>query len=113
MIRLFRHDGLEFLLNVDLIKIIDATPTTVITLISGEKIAVKNTLSDVMTKIRAYRQGIENECRDFEEYPRIEKPVKEAIENFDSVESSDPDPRVFTSPGTSGDGRPPLKNHRS
>ena len=64
MIRLFRQDGLEFMLNVDLIKDIAADPDTVITLLSGEKIPVKNTLIDIMTKIRAYRQGIEDENQD-------------------------------------------------
>ena len=64
MIRLFRQDGLEFMLNVNLIKDIAADPDTVITLLSGEKIPVKNTLTDIMTKIKAYRQGIEDENRD-------------------------------------------------
>ncbi len=64
MIRLFRHDGLELMLNVDMIKDITAGASTMITLINGEKIQVKNTLVDVLTKIRAYRQGIEAETRD-------------------------------------------------
>lgn len=64
MIRLFRQDGLEIMLNVDLIKDIAADPDTVITLLSGEKIPVKNTLTDIMTKIKAYRQGIEDENQD-------------------------------------------------
>jgi flagellar protein FlbD len=67
MIRLFRHDGLEFLLNVDLISQVEATPDTVITLLNGEKIKVKNTIADVMTKIKAYRLGIEEENRDLDE----------------------------------------------
>jgi flagellar protein FlbD len=66
MIRLFRQDGLELMLNVDLIKDIVADPDTVITLLNGEKIQVKNTLIDVLTKIRAYRQGIEDENREFD-----------------------------------------------
>jgi flagellar protein FlbD len=63
MIRLFRHDGMEFLLNVDLISQVESLPDTVITLLSGEKIKVKNNISDVITKIKAYRQGIEEENR--------------------------------------------------
>lgn len=69
MIRLFRHDSLEILLNVDLISRVESTPDTVITLINGEKIKVKNTNADVMTKIKAYRLGIEEENRDVEETP--------------------------------------------
>ena len=67
MIRLFRHDGLEFLLNIDLISQVESTPNTVITLLSGEKVKVKNTIADVITKIKAYRLGIEEENRDLDE----------------------------------------------
>ena len=61
MIRLFRHDGLELMLNVDLIKEIRDEVNPVITLTNGEEITVKNTLTDVLTKIRACRKGIEDE----------------------------------------------------
>ena len=67
MIRLFRHDGLEILLNVDWISQVDSTPDTVITLLGGEKIRVKNTIADVMTKIKANRLGIKEENRDLDE----------------------------------------------
>jgi len=58
------------MLNIDLIKDIADDPATVITLISGEKIQVKNTMTDVLTKIRAYRQGIADENREDETDPR-------------------------------------------
>jgi uncharacterized protein YlzI (FlbEa/FlbD family) len=67
MIRLFRQDGLEFMLNVDLIKEITDDPVTVITLLSGEKIQVKNTLTDVLTKIKACRMGKEDENRSMDD----------------------------------------------
>jgi flagellar protein FlbD len=73
MIRLFRQDGLEFMLNVDLIKDIATDPDTVITLINGEKIKVKNTLTDVLTKITAYRIGREEENRSMESNPLDEQ----------------------------------------
>lgn len=66
MIRLFRQDGLEFMLNIDLIKEITDDPSTVITLLSGEKIEVKNTLTDVLTKIKACRIGKEDENRNMD-----------------------------------------------
>lgn len=77
MIRLFRHDSLEILLNVDLISRVESTPDTVITLISGEKIKVKNTNADVMTKIKAYRLGIEEENQDLDETPANSKLSRE------------------------------------
>lgn len=66
MIRLFRHDGLELMLNVDLIKDIQAGVSTMITLTNGEQIMVKNSLTDVLTKIRACRKGTEDENREFD-----------------------------------------------
>ena len=69
MIRLYRYDGLEFMLNVDLISHVQAMPDTVITLLSGEKIKVKNTETDVITKIKACRLGIGEENRDPDEMP--------------------------------------------
>ena len=64
------------MLNVDLIKDIAADPATVITLLSGEKIQVKNTLSDVLTKIKAYRIGMEEENRNVEGMPPNERDKK-------------------------------------
>jgi len=57
MIRLIRNDGLEFLLNIDLIKSIESGVDTIITLNSGEKIRVKNSEKDIMQKIRTHRIG--------------------------------------------------------
>jgi flagellar protein FlbD len=79
MIRLYRHDGLEFLLNVDLIRQVESTPETVITLLSGEKIKVKNTFADVTTKITAARQGSYEENRDMEEDPEMNKRPRKFI----------------------------------
>ena len=76
MIRLFRQDGLEFMLNVDLIKDIAADPDTIITLLNGEKIQVKNTLSDVVTKIKAYRIGINEENRNVDDQESNERDKK-------------------------------------
>jgi|WetSurMetagenome_2_1015567.scaffolds.fasta_scaffold441447_2 uncharacterized protein YlzI (FlbEa/FlbD family) len=64
MIRLYRLDGVEFLLNVDLISKVESAPATVITLLSGEKIEVKNSEADVVTKIKAARHGRYEENRD-------------------------------------------------
>ncbi|HUU05643.1 MAG TPA: flagellar FlbD family protein [Patescibacteria group bacterium] len=76
MIRLFRRDGLEFMLNVDLIKDIAADPDTIITLLSGEKIQIKNSLSDVLTKIKACRIGIEEENRNIDDQEFNERDKK-------------------------------------
>lgn len=59
MIRLIRNDGIEILLNIDMIKTIEKNQETVITLINGEKIVVKNAIGDITEKMRAYKIGIE------------------------------------------------------
>jgi len=76
MIRLYRYDGLEFLLNVDLISEVNTMPDTVITLLSGEKIKVKNSEADVITKIKANRLGIEEENRDLDEKDPNSRPSR-------------------------------------
>jgi uncharacterized protein YlzI (FlbEa/FlbD family) len=48
---------MEILLNVCLIKSIEETSNTVITLSTGDCIRVKNTKEDIMEKIRAYCIG--------------------------------------------------------
>ncbi len=55
MIRLTRYDKSEFLLNPELIKSIEETPDTIITLSTGEKIKVINSSFDVVQRIRSNR----------------------------------------------------------
>ncbi|MBD3317819.1 MAG: flagellar protein [Chitinivibrionales bacterium] len=56
MIALQRLNGASFVLNVDLIETLEATPDTVITLINGKKIIVRNGLEDVVRKVVKYKQ---------------------------------------------------------
>ncbi len=77
MIRLFRHDGLEVMLNTDMIKEIAPGPPTVLTLLDGETLQVKNTPVDVMTKIRAQRKGREDEERELSPVPRRNPPRRD------------------------------------
>lgn len=74
MIRLFLLDGTEILLNVDQISQVESTPALIITLLSGEKIKIKNSEADVVTKIRAAQRGRYEESRDPNEMPVSRKP---------------------------------------
>jgi uncharacterized protein YlzI (FlbEa/FlbD family) len=76
MIRLLRIDGIEILLNVDLIRQVESTPATVITLLNGEKIKIKNSETDIVTKIKAARHGRYEESRDPNETPENTKPPR-------------------------------------
>ena len=58
MIRLTSFKGKTFYLNPDLLYRIDETPDTVLTLTDGENLIVKETASEVVDLIIAYRQKI-------------------------------------------------------
>jgi flagellar protein FlbD len=56
MISLQKMNGQEFVLNADLIESLESTPDTVITLTTGKKILVENSLDDIVTKAIKYKQ---------------------------------------------------------
>lgn len=58
MISLTRLSGKTFLLNPHQIEIIEETPDTVITLISGQKYVVKESLDKVIELIVDYRKRL-------------------------------------------------------
>ena len=58
MIYLTRLNGKEFVLNCDLIKFIEATPDTVITLTQGEKFMVRENVDAVIRATMEYRQKL-------------------------------------------------------
>ena len=58
MIKLTRLNGKEFVVNCDLIKFVEATPDTLLTLINGEKVMVKESVDFVLEAVLQYRQRI-------------------------------------------------------
>ena len=54
MIRLTRLNGTEFLLNCDLIKYVEETPDSVVTLTSGEKMVVKEDPDVIVERVVEY-----------------------------------------------------------
>lgn len=59
MITLHRLDGKEFVLNVNLIETVEATPDTVVTLTSGHKYVVQEPVAAVIrAAIRFQRQAL-------------------------------------------------------
>jgi len=57
MIRLRRLNKEEFILNADYIETLEATPDTVVTLLSGKKLMVKNSIEDIINQVIAYRRN--------------------------------------------------------
>ena len=55
MIELTRLNGRPMVLNSDLIKTAEASPDTMLTLINGEKLIVREEIAEVVERILAYR----------------------------------------------------------
>jgi flagellar protein FlbD len=60
MIKLTRLNHIPMIINSDLIEHIDATPDTVVTLTSGQKVMVLENADDVVEKIVAFRRSLFN-----------------------------------------------------
>lgn len=58
MISLTRLNGHPLMLNCDLIESVEATPDTVVTLTSGNKLIVRDTMEEVQSKIIAFKRKI-------------------------------------------------------
>ncbi|TAM57852.1 flagellar protein [bacterium] len=58
MISLHRLNGQSIVLNADLIEYVEATPDTVVTLTSGNKLRVLETLDEVQQRVIAYQRAI-------------------------------------------------------
>ena len=61
MIRLRRLNGSSFVLNSDLIKTVEATPDTIITLTSGEKLLVLEPVDAVIRGALEFRKRVAQE----------------------------------------------------
>lgn len=55
MIELTRLNGRPMVLNSDLIKTAEASPDTMLTLINGEKLIVRETIGEIEERVLAYR----------------------------------------------------------
>jgi flagellar protein FlbD len=55
MIEVTRLNGMPMTLNSDLIKIAESSPDTMLTLIHGEKLIVRESCAEIVEKVLAYR----------------------------------------------------------
>ena len=73
MIELTKLNGRAMMLNSDLIKTAEASPDTMLTLINGEKLIVREEMGEVVERILAYRA-------------RLLAVVARRMRNFDELE---------------------------
>ncbi len=58
MIKLTRMNGREIVVNAELIEFLEATPDTVMTLSTGQKLVLKDAVEEVIQKVLEYRRSI-------------------------------------------------------
>jgi len=63
MIQLTRLNNARLALNSDLIKYVEEAPDTVITLLSGEKLVVRETTCEVIERVLDFRRAIVSGAR--------------------------------------------------
>ena len=56
MINVSRLDGSEFIVNAELIELVEGTPDTVLTLTTGAKFIVRESSAEVVDRVVAYRR---------------------------------------------------------
>lgn len=62
MVELTRLNGHNLLVNADLIKHVEAIPDTTLTLVTGEKLVVLESCSDVLTRTLVWRASLLREA---------------------------------------------------
>jgi flagellar protein FlbD len=58
MVELTRLNGHSLVLNAELIKFVEQNPDTVITLVTGDKMVVRESAPDVMRRVLSYRRSL-------------------------------------------------------
>ncbi len=58
MIELTRFNGERFVLNADQIEMVEGTPDTLIRLLSGKKLLVKESVADVVQRVLDYARRV-------------------------------------------------------
>lgn len=56
-LRRFRSQGGEFVVNADLIETVEATPDTVVTLTTGHKLIVQETVDEIIQKVVDFKRA--------------------------------------------------------
>ncbi len=62
MIELTKLNDIKFMVNADIIEMIEETPDTVVTLTTGKKMIVKESRQEIRDLVIAYRRSVF--CRD-------------------------------------------------
>lgn len=58
MVKVTKLNGNDIIVNSDLIEFIESTPDTIITLTTGKKLIIKDTIEDVIAKIINFKKKV-------------------------------------------------------
>ncbi len=58
MIAVTRLNGEEFMVNAELIELVESTPDTIVSLTTGKKYMVRETVDEIIDRIIQYRRQI-------------------------------------------------------
>ena len=58
MIAVTRLNGAEFIVNAELIELVESTPDTIVSLTTGKKYMVRETVDEIIDRIIQYRRQI-------------------------------------------------------
>jgi flagellar protein FlbD len=93
MIKLTRLNGSPIVLNSDLIKIAEASPDTMLTLINAEKLIVREELDDVVERVLGYRARLlANVARQMPDLGDLARVV--SLSSLDVTSRADESPRL-------------------
>ncbi|MDR3764963.1 MAG: flagellar FlbD family protein [Acidobacteriota bacterium] len=59
MIEITRLNGTPLVLNAELIKFVEQNPDTVITLVTGDKLVVREAAAEIVNRVLAYRRQLQ------------------------------------------------------
>jgi len=82
MIKLTLYNDSDVIVNADLIEFVERTPDTLVTLTTGKKVMVKESVEDVIGKVIAYRRLISKSRRLFG--PRGKLSLRAAVKGFEA-----------------------------
>jgi flagellar protein FlbD len=68
MIRLTRLNNQPLVVNSDLIKFVEQSPDTLITLVAGEKIVVRESVEEVLSRVIQFRRSVLQGVSSAEDY---------------------------------------------
>lgn len=58
MIAVTRLNGQQFMVNAELVELVESTPDTIVSLTTGKKFMVKETVEEVVARIIQYRRQV-------------------------------------------------------